>query len=131
MKKVPFSNRVCIALFSFLIVVNVSVAAQTPAEEKTASPIAIAIHGGAGTIDKAKFTPEKEAAYRAKLAEAVETGYSVLSSGGSSVEAVTAAINVLENSPFFNAGKGAVYTYDEAMKWMHRSCLAKIDKQVR
>lgn len=76
-------------------------------------PIAIAIHGGAGTIEKSKFTPEKEAAYRAKLAEAVETGYRVLDQGGSSLDAVTAAINVLENSPYFNAGKGAVYTYDE------------------
>lgn len=76
-------------------------------------PIAIAIHGGAGTIEKSRFTSEKEKAYRAKLKEAVEAGYAVLSKGGNSLEAVTTAINVLENSPFFNAGKGAVYTYDE------------------
>jgi len=76
------------------------------------SPIAIAIHGGAGTIERSKFTPEKEKAYRAKLKEAVETGYAVLNKGGESLDAVTAAINVLENSPFFNAGKGAVYTYE-------------------
>jgi beta-aspartyl-peptidase (threonine type) len=75
--------------------------------------IAIAIHGGAGTIEKSRFTPEKEARYRAKLSQALETGYKVLEQGGSSLSAVTAAINILENSPLFNAGKGAVYTYDE------------------
>ncbi len=76
-------------------------------------PFAIAIHGGAGTIQKDHFTPEKEAAYRAKLKESVEAGYTVLDQGGTSLDAVTTAINVLENSPFFNAGKGAVYTHDE------------------
>ena len=76
------------------------------------SPLAIAIHGGAGTIDKAKFSPEQEKAYRAKLSEAVEAGYSVLEKGGESLDAVTAAITVLEQSEFFNAGRGAVYTYD-------------------
>ncbi|MBU2893250.1 isoaspartyl peptidase/L-asparaginase [Colwellia sp. D2M02] len=75
--------------------------------------IAIAIHGGAGTIEKSLFTPEKEAKYRAKLSEALEAGYQVLDMGGSSLDAVTAAINILENSPLFNAGKGAVYTHDE------------------
>jgi L-asparaginase / beta-aspartyl-peptidase len=75
--------------------------------------IAIAIHAGAGTIMKSKFTPEKEKAYRAKLKQAVEAGYNVLNKGGDSVSAVTAAINILENSPFFNAAKGAVYTHNE------------------
>lgn len=78
------------------------------------TPFAIAIHGGAGTIEKSRFTPEQEKQYRAKLAEAVETGYRVLAKGGESLDAVTAAINVLENSPYFNAGRGAVYTYDGA-----------------
>lgn len=76
-------------------------------------PFAIAIHGGAGTIKKDHFTPEKEAAYRAKLKESVEAGYTVLEQGGTSLDAVTTAINILENSPFFNAGKGAVYTHEE------------------
>jgi beta-aspartyl-peptidase (threonine type) len=76
-------------------------------------PFAIAIHGGAGTIEKDRFTPEKEAAYRAKLKESVEAGYMVLEQGGTSLDALTTAINILENSPFFNAGKGAVYTHDE------------------
>jgi len=76
-------------------------------------PFAIAIHGGAGTIKKERFTPEKEAAYRAKLKESVEAGYAILEKGGTSLDALTASINILENSPFFNAGKGAVYTHDE------------------
>lgn len=80
---------------------------------KAEKPIAIAIHGGAGTIERSKFTPQKEAEYRAKLAQAVEAGHAVLAKGGSSLDAVTTAINVLEDSPFFNAGIGAVYTYDE------------------
>ncbi|SHG14591.1 beta-aspartyl-peptidase (threonine type) [Microbulbifer donghaiensis] len=76
------------------------------------SPIAIAIHGGAGTIEKSKMTPEREKAYRDKLQEALDKGYAVLDRGGSSLDAVVTAINVLENSPLFNAGKGAVYTYE-------------------
>lgn len=77
------------------------------------NPIAIAIHGGAGTIERSQFSPEKESAYRAKLKEAVEAGYAVLEKGGHSRDAVTKAINILENSPYFNAGRGAVYTFDE------------------
>ncbi len=76
------------------------------------APFAIAIHGGAGTIEKAKFTPAQEKAYRAKLSEAVEAGYAVLEKGGESLDAITTAIQVLEQSPYFNAGRGAVYTYD-------------------
>ncbi|WP_193165319.1 isoaspartyl peptidase/L-asparaginase family protein [Microbulbifer hainanensis] len=75
-------------------------------------PIAIAIHGGAGTIEKSKMTPEQEKAYRAKLREALDKGYAVLERGGSSLDAVVAAITTMESSPLFNAGKGAVYTYD-------------------
>ena len=76
------------------------------------APIAIAIHGGAGTIERSKMTPEREKAYRAKLTEALNKGYGVLESGGSSLDAVVAAIRVLESSPLFNAGRGAVYTYE-------------------
>ena len=73
---------------------------------------AIAIHGGAGTITRASMTPERERAYRAKLAEALEAGKAVLASGGSALDAVEAAIVVMEDSPLFNAGKGAVFTAD-------------------
>ncbi|WP_448519672.1 isoaspartyl peptidase/L-asparaginase family protein [Rhodoflexus sp.] len=73
-------------------------------------PIAIAIHGGAGTILKANMTPEIEKQYTEKLDEAVSAGYAVLQKGGTSIEAVAAAIRIMEDSPLFNAGKGAVFT---------------------
>ena len=85
----------------------------TPVTLAQDTPFAIAIHGGAGTIEKSRFTPEKEQAYRDKLKEAVEAGYQVLSKGGESLDAVITAVTILEQSPFFNAGKGAVYTHDE------------------
>ncbi len=75
-------------------------------------PIAIAIHGGAGVIDRSKLTPEREAKVRADLERAVRTGYAQLTSGKSSVDAVIAAVQVLEDSPYFNAGRGAVFTAD-------------------
>ncbi|MEW5248546.1 isoaspartyl peptidase/L-asparaginase family protein [Microbulbifer sp. 2201CG32-9] len=75
-------------------------------------PIALAIHGGAGTIERDKMSPEREKAYRDKLGEALDRGYAVLEQGGSSLDAVVTAINILEDSPLFNAGKGAVYTFD-------------------
>ncbi len=74
--------------------------------------ITLVIHGGAGTITRASMTPAKEAAYKIKLTEALESGYDVLISGGSSTEAVVTAIRILEDSPLFNAGKGAVFTND-------------------
>ncbi|GGX12198.1 isoaspartyl peptidase/L-asparaginase family protein [Aquimarina muelleri] len=70
----------------------------------------IVIHGGAGTILKENMTAEKEAAYNAKLEEAIRVGHTILKNGGTSLEAVEKTINVLENSPLFNAGKGAVFT---------------------
>lgn len=70
---------------------------------------AIAIHGGAGTLPRAEMTPELEAQYRADLQKALDTGYAVLEKGGASLDAVTAAVRVLEDSPMFNAGKGAVF----------------------
>lgn len=70
----------------------------------------IVIHGGAGTILKKNISPEKEAAYKAKLEEAIRVGYEILKNGGSSLDAVEKTINVMEDSPLFNAGKGAVFT---------------------
>jgi beta-aspartyl-peptidase (threonine type) len=72
----------------------------------------LAIHGGAGAIERDKMTPEKEAAYRADLERALRTGHAVLEKGGTSLDAVEATIKVLEDSPLFNAGKGAVFTHD-------------------
>ena len=70
----------------------------------------IVIHGGAGTILKKNMTPEKEMQYRKALKEAITVGYEILRKGGTSQEAIEKTINVMENSPLFNAGKGAVLT---------------------
>jgi beta-aspartyl-peptidase (threonine type) len=70
------------------------------------------IHGGAGVIKRGSLTPEKEKAYRAKLEEALLAGYKALQDGKSSLDAVEIAIRMLEDSPLFNAGKGAVFTAD-------------------
>ena len=70
---------------------------------------AIAIHGGAGTMSRASLTNDREAAYRAALERAVRAGHDLLSRGGSSVDAVSAAVVVLEDDPLFNAGRGAVF----------------------
>lgn len=72
----------------------------------------LVIHGGAGTILKTNMSPEKEAAYKIALEKALRAGYSKLQMGSSSIDAVQAAINVMEDSPLFNAGKGAVFTHD-------------------
>lgn len=72
----------------------------------------LAIHGGAGTILKKNMSPEKEKAYHEKLKEALQTGYEILKKGGSSLDAVEAAVVVMENSPLFNAGKGSVFNAD-------------------
>ncbi len=74
--------------------------------------ITLVIHGGAGTILKENMTAEKETAYREKLNEALETGYAILEKGGSSMDAVVATIQVMELSPLFNSGVGAVYTHE-------------------
>ena len=74
----------------------------------TDTPIRLVIHGGAGTITKDTITPEQEKEYKEKLTEALNAGYAVLNSGGTSIEAVQKSINVMEDSPLFNAGKGAV-----------------------
>ncbi|MGJ8743391.1 isoaspartyl peptidase/L-asparaginase family protein [Polaribacter sp.] len=74
---------------------------------------AIIIHGGAGTILKENMSDEKEAAYKATLAEAIKVGHTILKYGGTSKEAVLKTIQVMEESPLFKAGKGAVFTHEE------------------
>jgi beta-aspartyl-peptidase (threonine type) len=90
-----------------ILVLSLFFAAPLMAQQ---SPVAIVIHGGAGTIKKENLSDAQEAAYREKLREAVRAGHMVLNDGGDSLDAVTRAINILEDSPLFNAGKGAVFT---------------------
>ena len=87
-----------------------SVVSATAAEQK--SPIALAIHGGAGTILRSELSAELEQQYRATLTQALDAGYAVLQQGGSSLDAVEVSVRVMEDSPLFNAGKGAVFTHD-------------------
>ena len=70
----------------------------------------LVIHGGAGSITRQAMTPEMERQYRGKLTEALRAGYTILKNGGSSLDAVESAIRVMEDSPLFNAGRGAVFT---------------------
>lgn len=98
MKKILFIA--CIVLYG---------CAETPKQEPKPEPtFGIVIHGGAGTILRKNMTPEKEQEYRAVLAEAIQVGHRILKAGGSSQEAVEKTIHVMEESPLFNAGKGAV-----------------------
>ncbi|MEB2340666.1 MAG: isoaspartyl peptidase/L-asparaginase [Flavobacteriia bacterium] len=77
---------------------------------EAAKGVAIAVHGGAGTLDPSAFTPEREAAYRAVLQQAVRRGHAVLADGGAALDAVEVSVRILEDSPLFNAGRGSVFT---------------------
>jgi len=83
-----------------------------PAFAEDAPKWSIAIHGGAGTLDPDKMTPERRAEYEVALQQALDAGARVLREGGSAMDAVKAAIMPMEDSPLFNAGKGAVFTWD-------------------
>ena len=75
-----------------------------------AKPIAIVIHGGAGKIDRDALTPERERLYHSTLEQSLRAGHAILARGGSALDAVEAAIVVMEDAPVFNAGKGSVFT---------------------
>jgi len=92
--------------------VPAAVAASAARAPVTDARIGLAIHGGAGTIRREQMTPEREREFRAALTEALRAGHGVLQTGGSSMDAVIAAINIMEDSPLFNAGHGAVFTHD-------------------
>ena len=76
------------------------------------SKFALALHGGAGTLTRSSLTPALEKQYLDGLQQALNAGTSVLQGGGTSKEAVIATVVELENSPLFNAGRGAVFTAD-------------------
>ena len=91
--------------------VSQAIAEPAAAKKKEASrPFRLVIHGGAGAIARERRTPEMEASVRAALTEALKAGHQVLAGGGRALDAVEAAIRILEDSPHFNAGKGAVFT---------------------
>lgn len=83
---------------------------QNETSKNKEQKVAIVIHGGAGTILKKNMSPELEAEYNLVLEKAVREGYAILKNGGTSIDAVEKTINILEDSPLFNAGKGAVFT---------------------
>lgn len=89
-----------------------SIGGVTSVAAETKRPLAIAIHGGAGVIAREQLGPDDGASYRAGLAEALDAGYAVLERGGSSLDAVTTAVRILEDNPLFNAGRGAVLTHE-------------------
>ncbi len=84
--------------------------AASRARVSGAGRIGFVIHGGAGVLPRAELTPLLEAEYRRALTEALTAGYAILSRDGGALDAVEAAIRLLEDSPLFNAGKGAVFT---------------------
>ena len=100
-------------IFIFIIVTTVLGCAENQnlnKKDDLENKFGIVIHGGAGTILKKNMSDEKEEQYKAKLKEAINVGYEILSNGGSSIDAVEKSIIVLENSPLFNAGKGSVFS---------------------
>jgi len=101
--------RIITSILVFLIISCSEKNQEVPIKQ----PIAIVVHGGAGTILKKNMSDEKEKKYKSKLEEALRAGYQVLQNGGTSLDAVEQTIIILEDSPLFNAGKGAVFTHDE------------------
>lgn len=93
-----------------LLCLMVSYWGATAQIKKADNPIVLVVHGGAGTILKNQMTPAMEKAYTDGLTEALRKGYAIMIKGGRSLDAVEAAVRVLEDNPLFNAGKGAVFT---------------------
>ena len=109
-RNIPFLARafICLGLSAL------AGCATLPSHKNVSAPSSavILIHGGAGSARPGGMPEEDEAAYRAALAHALQTGYAVLEKGGSALDAVQAAIITMEDNPLFNAGKGAVFTAD-------------------
>jgi len=98
--------------FFLLLLFSTCLQAQQQKNKTMKKDFALVIHGGAGTILKENMSPELEKQYLAKLDEALKAGYDTLEKGGTSLDAVVVTIMVMEDSPLFNAGKGAVFTAD-------------------
>ncbi len=106
--------KLTIKHFSAIALVALIATPQLNGQDKSMNQkqkkFALAIHGGAGTIDPSKMTPELERAHRDALERSLRAGFAILEKGGSSLDAVEACVRVLEDDPHFNAGKGAVFT---------------------
>ncbi len=102
------STALKLAAFSLAVALGAAAAQAKPAKPRWS----LAIHGGAGTMSREAMTPEREAEYRAALDRALAAGSAVLERGGSAMDAVEAAVLVMEDDPHFNAGRGAVFTWD-------------------
>ena len=110
MSKKPSSHSLQSVLLALAFSTTFGTSTNALSAEKQA--VAIAIHGGAGTIRQELMSPEIEAEYRAILTKAILAGHSILTTGGSSRDAVIAAISMMEDSPLFNAGYGAVFNHE-------------------
>ena len=99
-------------LLCFLILIAPLAGMSAESTARPDHPIALVIHGGAGTISRKDMTPAMDAEYRAVLKQALDAGYAVLKQGGHSLDAVQAAIRIMEDNPLFNAGKGAVFAHN-------------------
>lgn len=106
-------------LIAFIVLLPLTVPAQKGAFAEIKQlqgpqdpKLGFVIHGGAGVIKRGSLSPEKEKEYRDKLAEVLTAGYKALQEGKSSLDAVELAIRMMEDSPLFNAGKGAVFNHE-------------------
>ncbi|WP_142784731.1 isoaspartyl peptidase/L-asparaginase family protein [Changchengzhania lutea] len=106
---------ILLVILSFLFTAckeDTTMISEPPEKMEKAAEFSIIIHGGAGTILRENLSPENEALYKTTLEKAIKVGHRILKHGGSSLDAVEKTINVLEDSPIFNAGKGAVFTHE-------------------
>ena len=97
-------KKCCVVFLQLLLVVSLSA--------QTGTKYALVLHGGAGVMSQKSMTPEMQKAYLSDLNRALQTGDSVLKAGGTCMDAVVRTIMVMEDSPLFNAGKGAVFAHD-------------------
>lgn len=103
-----------LTLLSFIIIIGISCnnAEGKNSADGNSGKYVLVVHGGAGTISRQTMTPEREAQYRAGIEAALKAGYKIIEEGGEALDAVEAAVRILEDDSLFNAGKGSVFTHD-------------------
>src|SRR5690606_10946866 len=103
-----------LTLLSFIIIIGISCnnAEGKNSADDNSGKYVLVVHGGAGTISRQTMTPEREAQYRAGIEAALKAGYKIIEEGGEALDAVEAAVRILEDDSLFNAGKGSVFTHD-------------------